>query len=95
MTRLIDADALKEAFERLGYTYRVTSIIDNSPTVYPICEDKACKYRANERTQGEWKRRAMNEYLCSNCHYNVNSVESLFYRFCPKCGADMRKGAEE
>ena len=49
----------------------------------------------DERPQGEWKRRAMNEYLCSNCRYNVSSVESLFYKFCPKCGADMRKGGAE
>lgn len=27
--------------------------IENAPTVYPICEDKYCKYRANERPQGD------------------------------------------
>ena len=35
--RLIDANALIKEFERLGYTYRVTSIIDNSPTVELFC----------------------------------------------------------
>lgn len=33
------------------------SDVDNAPTVYPICEDKACKYRANERPQ----------VMCENC----------------------------
>lgn len=33
--RLGDLDALKKEFEKLGYTYRVTSIIDNAPTVEP------------------------------------------------------------
>lgn len=52
--------------------------------------------RANkERQQGEWKRITMNRYLCFNCNCNVNSVESLIYKFCPKCGADMRKEAED
>lgn len=30
---LISREALIKEFERLGYTYRVTSIIDNAPTV--------------------------------------------------------------
>lgn len=73
--------------------------IDNAPTVeIPIarwdayCEGQKVGYEKGieDRPHGEWKRRAMNEYLCSNCRYNVSSVESLFYKFCPKCGSDMR-----
>lgn len=32
---LISREALKKEFEKLGYTYRVTNIIDNAPTVEP------------------------------------------------------------
>ena len=64
--RLGDLDALKEDLRQYfsdgvldGVSARVTfnqilHDIDNAPTVFPICEDKACKYRANERPQDRW-----------------------------------------
>ena len=44
---LISREALKETFERLGYTYRVTSIIDNAPTVEDLISAKDFKKRIN------------------------------------------------
>ena len=59
---LISREALKkaieEAFEKANLSEYEACVcvceiydkqIDNAPTVYPICEDKTCKYRANER----------------------------------------------
>lgn len=57
--RTIDADALKKAFKKpidgiiISDLSLIYKCIDNAPTVYPICEDKACKYRANERPQDD------------------------------------------
>lgn len=55
---LISRSALRSALEITQYNdiddlTRTERLIDNAPTVYPICEDKACKYRANERPQGD------------------------------------------
>ena len=47
-----------------------------------------------ESPQGKWERRTMNDYRCSNCHYKVDSVERLVYKFCPKCGTAMKKENE-
>lgn len=88
--RLIDADILKRKFrnvnEGMFQLSRVYELIDNSPIVYPICEDKACKYRANESPKGEWIEDSGN-IACSHCH-----TIWLYRRtdFCPNCGADMR-----
>ena len=48
--RLIDANVLKfkKVAEVNGVLTHVLTAedIDNAPTIYPICEDKVCKYRA-------------------------------------------------
>lgn len=56
---LISRSYLKNLpFERVIHTdWGETAIpieeIDNAPTVYPICEDKACKYRADMKGGAE------------------------------------------
>ena len=103
---LISREALKEDLAKeiktndMGLWLKILLVIDNAPTVdlsakwaeahstgYDVGYTKGLE---DARPKGEWKRRTMNEYLCSNCRYNVNSIESLFYKFCPKCGSDMR-----
>lgn len=58
-----------------------------------ICEDKACKYRANERPQGEWIDHSCYKdvIICSNCKCGDYRWHKDF-KFCPNCGADMQKG---
>lgn len=92
--RLIDADALKEAFEEVyplatnemggAVNKRIYDIIDNAPTV-------------EERPKGKWEYVGMGIYECTNCkaeyeagladHCNINNSE---FKYCPNCGADMR-----
>ena len=77
--------------------------IDNAPTVeaysfeqvqelVKLNQQFAQKIEDLKRPQGKWERRTMNEYLCSNCHYKVDSVKRLVYKFCPKCGTAMEGG---
>ena len=83
MTRLIDADALKESFCEGAFTTRgVREIIDNAPTVEP--------------KKGKWKKRHENSYECPFCgeenFYAYDEVLGKFNdNFCPNCGADMRE----
>lgn len=87
-----------EAINHFWYDDTIISLIDNAPTVYPICEDKACKYRANERPQGEWKEFKYGLYYCSRCFERVDKdierIDALVSKgersnYCPVCGAKM------
>lgn len=74
-------------------------LIDNAPTVYPICEDKACKYRADERPQGRWikifENPFTNGYVCPFCGHRIQVTEQFLPEVtkCESCGADMTGGA--
>lgn len=83
------------------------SDVDNAPTVYPICEDKACKYRAEERPKGEWIVTAedndgVHRICCPFCFYEKgsNNTDPIivtftnFPKFCENCGADLRGDKE-
>lgn len=87
--RLIDADALiqeaDKAFEHIDSpllnhitTYDVYSLINNAPTI-------------KERPHGEWI-----DGYCSKCggmSFCDGWGRDLESKFCPNCGADMRKEA--
>lgn len=52
-----------------------------------------------EPKRGEWKRRIVDngfnaDWVCSECGYRVKT-DFVDYNFCPNCGADMRKGADD
>ena len=99
MTRLIDADALKndlitffpnkclEGITTKTLFNQILTDIDNAPTVEP------------QRPKGEWKvygRQGdipITDY-CSNCKYEMRWYRNK-YKFCPNCGADMREEIEE
>lgn len=102
--RLIDADALKNELsdkDYITYTHEygdaipvnwIMNAIDNAPTV--------------ERPQGEWITDIDNIPLCKNCGeialqrvyvrtpQLLEEVSMVKSNFCPNCGADMRKEAE-
>lgn len=79
--RLIDADALKKAFEDCTCDcaccihntndFEYCGLIDDAPTV--------------ERPKGEWKLDSVGVY-CSECKLHPDYSTN----FCPFCGADMR-----
>ena len=51
-----------------------------------------------EPKRGEWKRRIVDggwnaNLVCSECGYTLMIEDG--YNFCPNCGADMRKGADD
>lgn len=84
-------------------------LIDNAPTVelnesviQEVLNKRCMTAVANEylitlhgqQPQGEWIRRKMNWYICSNCNYKTDSIGETFFNFCPNCGADMKGGAE-
>ena len=82
--RLIDANALKETFEKtvvvspMPYAF-VKQMIDNAPTVEP------------ERPQGEWiEKRDDRGYLQTYCNICGTKAQVGYIAFCGKCGADMR-----
>ena len=75
--RLIDADALKEAFKKKCCCEISLDLIDNAPTV--------------ERPHGKWLPNYISQFTnpgrsCSLCNKTVEFSEN----FCPNCGADMR-----
>ena len=87
MSRLIDADALKERFQSLAYddwnqgvstswadAYReCAEMVDDMPTIEP------------ERNKGLWHW-ADGMYSCDQCGEILDEKSP----FCPMCGADMR-----
>jgi hypothetical protein len=88
MTRLIDADALKEVFkqheDRKGYLHcDWEDFIDNAPTV--------------EQPQGEWEKEELQIsfdcsqtiFYCSQCH---SEKWLRKFNYCPNCGAKMKQG---
>lgn len=99
--RLIDANALREEIEtRLkligcfdGYedSQSVLTYIDNAPTIYPICEDKVCKYRANERPKGEIDDTSLDQDAKqASIPYTYNAPEHDW-----KCGYPTNNGRTE
>lgn len=92
MTRLIDADALRKAFENLAsddysepiwYQQTVFETIDDAPTV-------------EERPQDEWIRIDDEKVKCPICEviHLMYSYPRTTANFCPNCGADMRGDKE-
>jgi hypothetical protein len=104
MSRLIDADALKEKIKeqkllaREPAAQRIVHMIDDSTTfVFP------------ERHAGQWLN-FYGDYATAECDRCGNLYEvspesdpseeyfnafKQFYNFCPNCGADMRKNEKE
>lgn len=108
MTRIIDADKLKEDFNQDDWGQYLDSdvrrIIDNAPTVdvtvlcpvdFPTIDDPypCCPYK---RPRGEWEKpfemNGKSYHKCTNCH--ISSELILIDKYCPNCGAKMYGGEE-
>ena len=83
-------------------------IIDNAPTVDTFTFDDMKKginvgYKAGrlsekwERPHGEWIDICTLPIIrkCSICGNEIGNEMGFYNNFCPKCGADMRKGGAE
>ena len=96
MSRLIDADALKEDLTRF-YDGEVTArqLIDEQPTA-------ELERKTGSWIYGEHDVSMCDGYRCDKCgffvpwDYQHKSIDFINdYHFCPSCGADMRGGAHE
>lgn len=66
--------------------------------------DKAIEVLSADRPQGMWIGEAdgyadgefvYDTWYCSNCDYAVDDDEPPTWNYCPNCGADMQKGADD
>lgn len=73
-------------------------IVDGEPWI-PLTElDTAlAKAAVNDqpRVNAEWLPRNPKDpdrckYYCSNCKTDISALKSLYYKFCPECGAKMK-----
>lgn len=97
MSRLIDADALKD-LEEMEYTYfkspaavpfyeadKVWEVIDYAPTI-----------EAEPVRHGRWEthNQVDSVFYCSECKLNVSGFERRWLNYCPNCGVKMDKEDE-
>ena len=76
-----------------GTDYMATLLTRSADTIEMLSE------KAREPKRGEWKRRLVDngfnaDWVCSECGYRVKT-DFVSFNFCPNCGADMRKGADD
>ena len=98
--RLIDADALKERIRRF---LSIKSLDDLLPEEKAIVQhiDRMPPVDAIPVVHGQWKCAddLYENAVCSVCGWETSdpwTVIKILYKFCPNCGADMRKdGAHE
>lgn len=98
--RLIDADAL---LNELGDIWNIPKdwdgdIDETCETAFDVIEN-APTVEVKPVVHGKWeKTRLAGEYICSNCQSLICSGFTRMgyeqYKFCPECGADMRKKVE-
>lgn len=103
MPRYIDADAVKKFVFETGFycdtdedKQYTAEIIDSFPTADVV-----------ERKRGKWiwlsstydRVPCEMRYMCSECHHETiihsNEMSTPWEKFCPNCGADMRKETED
>ena len=87
--RLIDADELKKKFSERSYWTYTHENGDAIPIGW-IMSGIDHAPTVEERPQGEWT--IVNDVYCE-CSFCKNK-EVKFSKYCPECGAEMRKGDE-
>ena len=102
MSRCIDADALRDRLQNLGYddwNQGVTTtwaeafnecadMVDEQPTIEP--ERKKGKW-IDRGWSGDGRGNSWHEWECSECKHITKGAK---WDFCPNCGADMRTPVE-
>ena len=100
--RTIDADRLIKVIEKAQFegSGNIMSIINDAPTVDITFKEVVayeCGQKSVERLHGEWVEHydssdGFTWLTCSRCMFKAYEED---YNFCPNCGAEMRKEAEE
>lgn len=95
--RLIDADALELDTEWSEYHDGFISYswleINNAPTIEPKRGEWIDKgWKGDWQFETDGRGNCWREYECSECGFHNKGSRS---NFCPYCGADMRKGADD
>lgn len=54
-----------------------------------------CPPDYGEEYDSESHSRLEDEWHCSNCDYETDVIHKEWWNFCPNCGADMRKEAND
>ena len=84
--------------------YRNTPFDAKGRALLDKCESEINDIPSADRPQGEWiteyNGNGWNDcwdYTCSNCGKKYERADVVLYKanFCPNCGADMRKGADD
>lgn len=95
--RLIDADALKNAFSNMyreDYERWIKEVIDNAPTVDTTFREVVayeCGQKSvEERPSRGWIHDPLHNPVCSVCGGIRRDNRFDHINFCNKCGADMR-----
>ena len=106
--RLIDADALRAEFQAIldrgdmFCEYDIVGMVDKAPTIEPAFREVVayeCGQKSVERPTGHWVNgyKSFNCSVCGKIAYSWNHFGEYIQvksNFCPNCGADMRKEAE-
>ena len=93
--RLIDADALKEAYSDIAdvndeFCKALCDAVDEAPTIWVGKKRKA--YGAPHWVAVENDEMEITGYYCSNCDFPMETEEQTDY--CPNCGVKMEKSEE-
>jgi DNA-directed RNA polymerase subunit RPC12/RpoP len=89
--RCIDADALRDRLQNLGYDDWNQGATTTWAEAFSECADMVEEMPTIEpRKKGHWiKISPANIYECSECGKNVMTDDISAYDFCHGCGADM------
>lgn len=108
--RLIDADALRKELRKKNIpisgadVYFFRQLIDLAPTVNTTFKEVVayeCGQKSVERPTGHWIKVTdcyCWHWECENCHRRPSRTNTGYddlSNFCPNCGAEMGKEAEE
>lgn len=97
MSRLIDADRLKNHYAWWGDTTSDTGVCIKE--LFDTIIDRQPTADVRENVKGEWIDKPNREFCfradfktieCNQCGYNMPKSDSFASNFCPNCGADMR-----
>lgn len=103
MSDLISRSALIKALEQdkasiCSHVYALVNPCDADDLEFELEYLIYCQQTVEARPCGEWLEKEM-YYQCSHCKTGFNSdikwIANGLPKFCPECGADMRKKVQE
>ncbi len=86
--RLIDADALMEYCSN----QKTKTVSCNDIARFPTIEERKTGKWIDDGTYGDYH--PHHAWHCSECEESVIEIDTPWFKFCPNCGADMRKDGD-